>query len=261
MDRMLKGTTAAPVGAVGAALWVLGSGLSTLGNVTGMGSLKDTGDSMYEAGGSAMEVSRDMAEEAILNNHVRDRNKALAVFGEHSRGTGFLSETALKEMVAEMPELYIGLEGILGSLDTVHSETAALIRSDYADPKGNGHLEWDGFYRFWREVIVGHEARMHFYHKVIFKHYDTDKKDALTEPQVSRLLGDLYYNEHSAFSGDYRLPPKELLMSSIREDLTFPEEGEEGGEEEKGSRVGLAALAPILRGEFSCTALPEGGDG
>ena len=250
MDRIVKGATVAPVGVVGAAMWMIGSGVSFLGKSVGATSVADAGGSLSGVGTSAMSASKELLDEVVAPGYVSERNRAVAAFEKHANGAGYLDERALEGLASDMPELSIGLEGIVGTHADVLCKTAELILNRYAVERSTC-LNWEEFFTFWKEVVTDHEGRLSFYHHIIFRHYDTDRTGSLTRDQTSLLLDELYYSPTSAFSGDHRIPQKDILLGSLCEDST----------DEKGDvHVTLAVLGAVLRGDFCATAVPEAED-
>ncbi|KAJ9464267.1 hypothetical protein DIPPA_07347 [Diplonema papillatum] len=194
---------------------------------------------MTTAGNSALSSSQSMLEDILGLSDAKSLNGALTMFSEHSQGGNRLTRDELSGLLDKMPELYFGLEGMLGTRRQVVALTADLVIMLYGQPE-HDCIEWDGFHRMWREVYDNSTGRLTFFHRIIVHKYDADRQQALSARQVEALIDDLYYSTNSVFAGDKRVPERSMMMSALWKQLA------DGPD----SRVTAEDLKPILCGDF-----------
>eukprot|EP01059_Diplonema_ambulator_P027085 TRINITY_DN4474_c0_g1_i1.p1 TRINITY_DN4474_c0_g1~~TRINITY_DN4474_c0_g1_i1.p1 ORF type:complete len:250 (+),score=73.45 TRINITY_DN4474_c0_g1_i1:637-1386(+) len=246
LDKVAKATAAAPVGVLGATMWLVGAGVSGVGKISGSKHVASVGGSLCSAGASAVGTSQTLAQEAIGISDNEERNKVLQLFNKYSDGKSYLDSRDVQCMVQDMPELYFGLEGIIGTLAEIQETATKLLLKEYG--QAGATINWDGFWDMWKKVLDSSQGRMDFYHSQIFTRFDTEGRGSLSMAQVSLLLDTLYFNKSSAFAGDSRIPDKSIIMASLVDECL---DGDEEG------RLTQRDLSPILRGEFCATSCPE----
>ena len=214
LDKVVKGAAAAPIGIAGAALWMVGNGVYGIGKVTGNEQITNAGEACTETGAGAITQSTTLVSDVVGLSDNNQRNQALAAFTTLDvQGGGYLEREEVIEFAKDHPELYFGLEGILGTESELLQKATDRLLSIYSD--GRSQLDWERFHKMWTNVVADDQGTVNFYHELILVDFDKEGKGSLSPSQLHLLLDRMYFSESSPFAGDHRVPDRTSFIANI----------------------------------------------
>ena len=141
---------------------------------------------------------------------------------------GVLDHSSVESYVSSHAELWAMLGVNLGLEDDVCKSIATDVAFSMVEGVGSnqnrGTMTAEQFSAFYQAVKTP-KGQLEFFHRTIFQAFDKDNNGAIDQAELDKFL-DTFYDSHSIFKGDARLPEKEELKKLVNEKLDSDHNGE-----------------------------------
>ena len=148
---------------------------------------------------------------------------------------GCANSSVSKDEVEEYIETHASLWAMLSVNLGIGEEECKLIASQVIidiGTDGRGLKEKDGRqaltsaeWRSTKDYLSDPKGALDFFHRTVFGAFDSDKNGVLDRGELDKFLN-IYYEGHSIFAGDSRLPPKEELKELVYAELDKNSDGQ-----------------------------------